>query len=70
MLACGNFDAVVLEVPVPASVGGLLGLDLLSRFDVYVDFEGSEPQSVFMSTLTTCSPDTSAPTFGSSGSQG
>ena len=70
MLACGNLDAVVLEVPVPASVGGLLGLDLLSRFDVYVDFEGSEPQAVFMPTLTACSSDTSAPTLGSGGSRG
>lgn len=69
MLACGNLDAVVLEVPVPASVGGLLGLDLLSRFDVYVNFEGSEPQAVFMPTLT-CSSDTSAPTLGSGGSRG
>ena len=29
--ACGSLDAVALEVPVPSSVGGLLGLDFLSR---------------------------------------
>ena len=29
--SCGSLDAVALEVPVPSSVGGLLGLDFLSR---------------------------------------
>jgi len=53
---CGNLDAVQLEVPVPSSVGGLLGLDLLSRFDAYLNFDAKQPHAVFMPALSACSP--------------
>ena len=70
MKPCGMLDAVALEIPVPSSVGGLLGLDFLSRFDVYVNFEGARPHAVFLPSLSACSQDDSAAGFGASGLRG
>ena len=55
---CGALDAVVLEVPVPNAVGGLLGLDFLARFDVYVNFDASRPHCVLLPPKSACTSDT------------
>jgi len=35
---CGSLEPVVMELPVPDEVGGLLGLDFISRFDMLFDY--------------------------------